>query len=199
MPRPAYYVFAAFSLIIALVSLRALVLPLPLVMPGMAHFLTEAPLRMWAHILGGPMALALAPVQLSDRIRARWPSLHRWSGRLYGLAVLVAGLAGLTLAPASEATWFARSGFMVLALGWLGSTGIGIFYAMRGATAQHRWWMKRSIALTFAAVTLRIMMAPLMAVGWTVAETYNITAWGAWLFNLAVLEWWDRRRVVRLA
>ena len=199
MPRPAYYIFAAFSLIIALVSLRALVLPIALVMPAMAHFLTEAPLRMWAHILGGPLALALAPVQLSVRIMTRCPALHRWSGRLYGLAVLIAGLAGLTLAPSSITSGFARSGFMVLALCWLGTTGTGIALAMRGDLAGHRWWMKRSIALTFAAVTLRIMMAPLMANGWTVGETYNITAWGAWLFNLAVLEWWERRRVVRLA
>ena len=199
LPRPLFWFFAGASLIVALVSLRALVLPLSEVMPGMAHFATEAPWRLWGHILGGPLALALAPVQLSGKIRARWPALHRWSGRLYGLAVLVAGLAGITLAPTSEATWFARVGFMVLALAWISSTGIGISHAMRGDYARHRWWMQRSLALTFAAVTLRIMMAPLMASGWTVAETYNVTAWGAWLFNLAVLEWWQRRRVVRLA
>jgi hypothetical protein len=185
--------FAMLSLLIAALSLRVLVLPIGLAMPNMAHFATEAPWRLWGHILGAPLALALAPLQLWTGFRARWPGLHRWSGRLYALAVLVAGLAGMTLAPTSEATVFARAGFVVLGAGWIATTGIGIWHAMQGDHARHRWWMQRSLALAFAAVTLRIIMAPLMASGWTVAQTYDVTAWGSWLLNLAVLELWQRR------
>ena len=58
MTRPAYWIFAVLSLLIAVSSLRGLIAPLPLVMPNMAHFLTEAPWRLWGHILGGPLALA---------------------------------------------------------------------------------------------------------------------------------------------
>ncbi len=72
---------------------------------------------------------------------------------------------------------------------------MGIVLAMRGDFERHRWWMQRSLALTFAAVLLRVMMAPLIASGWTVAETYDVTAWGSWLVTLAALEWWQRRRV----
>ena len=199
MLRYGYWTLCVFSLLIAVGSLRVLVLPFNLAMPNMAHFVTQAPWRLWAHIIGGPLALTLAMVQLSGGVRARWPGLHRWSGRVYGLAVLVAGLAGLMLAPTSETSEFARMGFMVLAVLWLTTTAVGIFHAMRGNYARHRWWMERSLALTFAAVTLRVIMAPLMASGWTVAETYNVTAWGSWLLNLAVVEWWQRRRVMRLA
>ena len=59
MTRPAYWTFAVLSLLITLSSLRGLIAPLSLVMPNMAHFLTEAPWRLWGHILGGPLALAL--------------------------------------------------------------------------------------------------------------------------------------------
>ncbi len=197
MPRTAYWIIMLLALLIALSSLRVLVLPFALAMPNMAHFVTEAPWRLWAHILGGPLALALVPVQLSRRVRTRWPALHRWSGRAYGLAVLLAGLAGLTLAPTSETSLFARAGFMVLALLWLTTTAMGISLAMRGDLARHRWWMERSIALTLSAVTLRIIMAPLMATGWTVGQTFDITAWGSWLFNFAVLEVWQRRASLR--
>ena len=31
-------------------------------------------------------------------------------------------------------------------------------------------------------------MAPLMVMGWTVAETYEVTAWGSWLLTLGVVE-----------
>lgn len=199
MVRVGMGVLAGLSLLLALASLRVLVLPFELVMPDMAHFQWEAPLRLWGHVLGAPLALALAPLQLWTGFRVRHPGLHRWSGRLYGLAVLVGGLAGLTLAPTSVASDFARAGFMVLAVAWIGTTAWGIGLAMRGDLARHRWWMQRSLALTFSAITLRIIMAPLMASGWTVAETYDVTAWGAWVLNLIVLEWWQRRRVAATA
>ena len=194
MSRITYWAFAILSLLIALSSLRGLIAPLPLVMPNMAHFLDSAPWRLWGHILGGPLALALAPLQLSGRMRQHWPRLHRYAGRVYGAAVLVAGVAGMTLAPTSEASNFARVGFGVLGALWLLTTIKGIQLAMRGDLARHRWWMERSIALTFAAVTLRLIMAPLMASGWTVAQTYDITAWGSWILNLALLELWQRKR-----
>ena len=194
MTRPAYGIFAVLSLLIAVSSLRGLIAPLSLVMPNMAHFLTEAPWRLWGHILGGPLALALAPLQQSVWLRQRWPRVHRWSGRLYGAAVLIAGLAGMTLAPTSDASNFARAGFVVLGVLWLFSTFKGIQFAMRGDLSRHRWWMERSIALTFSAVTLRLIMGPLMASGWSVAQTYDITAWGSWVLNLAILEIWQRKR-----
>ena len=52
----------------------------------------------------------------------------------------------------------------------------------------HRWWMERWLALAFAAVTLRGMMAPLMATGGTGAQTHDVAAWGFWLVNVALLE-----------
>ncbi len=193
LSRLGFAAFAASCLLIALVSMRILFLPFQMVMENMAHFEVTAPLRLWGHVLGGPLALALAPVQLWTGLRMRRPGLHRWAGRIYAVAVLVGGLAGLTLAPMSDASLFARVGFMVLAVAWIGSTWFGISLAMRGDYARHRWWMQRSLALTFSAVTLRVIMAPLMAQGWSVAETYDVTAWGAWTLNLLVLELWQRR------
>ena len=165
----------------------------------MAHFVREKPWGLWGHILGAPLALALAPLQLWTGMRRRWPGLHRWSGRLYGMAVLVGGLSALGLVPTSQASDFARVGFVALGVVWLGSTATGIWYARQGNYARHLWWMQRSRALTFAAITLRIIMAPLMASGWTAAETYDITAWGAWLLNLGALEYWQRRQTRRVA
>jgi Predicted membrane protein (DUF2306) len=192
--RWGFVAFAGFSLLISLMSLRILVLPFDLVMVNMAHFVAEKPLSLWGHVLGAPLALALAPLQLWSGLKMRWPGLHRWSGRLYGVAVLIGGIGGLTLAPTSVATEFARAGFMVLALAWLGSTGFGIGMAMRGDYARHRIWMQRSLALTFSAVTLRLIMGPLMAMGWSVPDTYDVTAWGSWILNLVVLEIWRARR-----
>lgn len=192
--RTGYWMFALLCGIIALISLRSLMAPVALVMPNMAHFLQDAPLALWGHVVGAPLVLALAPVQLSQRLRARWPRAHRISGRLYALGVLIAGLSALALVPTAEASLFAKAGFTALALVWIGFTFRGIWLARAGAYEAHRAWMLRSLALTFAAVTLRLIMAPLMASGWTVAQTYDVTAWGSWVPSLILVELYLRRR-----
>ena len=194
IPRGWTWFFALSSGAIALMSLRSLFAPLAMVMPNMVHFLQDAPLALWGHILGGPLVLALAPVQVSRAFRARWPRAHRISGRFYGAGVLIAGLSALALVPTAEASLFARAGFTVLALVWIGSTGRGIWLARAGDFEAHRRWMLRSLALTFGAVTLRLIMTPLMAMGWTVAQTYDVTAWGCWVPSLILLDLWFANR-----
>jgi len=59
---------------------------------------------------------------------------------------------------------------------------------------EHRVWMLRSVALTFAAVTLRLMSVPMIISGMTLLETYNITAWASWILPLVAIETWRVRR-----
>lgn len=48
-----------------------------------------------AHLLLAVIIMALGALQLVSQIRARMPVFHRWSGRVYLLAVLVTSVAGL--------------------------------------------------------------------------------------------------------
>ena len=197
LTRLWYAMFAVLSVLIALVSTRAYFLPLRLVMPDMAHYLASVPVPLWGHLVFGPLVLALAPFQLATRLRVAYPRLHRVMGYGYAMSVLLAGLSSLALLGQFTGTDWARSGFAVLALLWIGCTATGISFAIRGQTARHRVWMLRSVALTFAAVTLRVMMAPLLAAGWTVLQTYDVTAWASWGGNLAVIEYYLRRKRAR--
>jgi len=160
----------------------------------MAHYSGLSPLAMTAHVLGAPLALLLAPLQLSDRVRNRAPTLHRMAGRVSALAVLVGVLGALGMLPYFLGSPFAASGFFVLALVWAGATAIGIWHIRHGRLTDHRVWMLRSVALSFSAVTLRVQMIPLVAAGWTIPETYSITAWACWVPNLLVVEWLRHRR-----
>ena len=196
MTRPFAWFFWSLSLIIALASWRFLVLPMAEAMPHMLHYLDSAPLGTWVHMTAGPLALGLAPFQLWQGLRRKRPALHRWTGRVYALAIVASGVASLAMLPGFQGSGFAQAGFGVLALAWIGTTALGIAKARAGDLAAHRRWMLRSVALTFAAVTLRLIMGPLVAMGWTVTETYDVTAWGSWLINLAILEYWQRRRVL---
>lgn len=186
--RVGYVLFAALSLLVALVSLRALVSPLPLAMPNMAHYLDGRSLPLWGHVLAGPLALALAPLQMSARLRTRAPALHRRTGYVALAAILVGAVSALALLPDFTGSRFAAAGFATLGTLWLGFAALGLAAARRGDTPAHRRFMLRATALTFGAVTLRLMMAPLMAAGWSVDETYQVTAWGCWLPGLALTE-----------
>lgn len=47
------------------------------------------------HFAAGGILLLLGPVQLIGRVRSRWPGFHRWTGRLYAVCAVAAGLGGL--------------------------------------------------------------------------------------------------------
>ncbi len=180
--------FWLLCLSVAAVSLRFLMAPLAVVMDHMAHYLPTAPVALYAHLIGAPLALALAPFQLWQGLRRKRPRLHRALGYAYVSAVVLAGVGALAMLPQFQGTVFAAAGFAVLGVLWIGITLRGVMLARGGQMAAHRRMMLRSVALSFAAVTLRLIMAPLMADGWTGLETYQITAWGAWVPNLIAVE-----------
>lgn len=150
-----------------------------------------------AHFFGGGLALLLAPLQMSGWVRRRVPRLHRLGGGLYAGGVLIAGLAGLSLALHAQGGAATGIAFGLLALAWLATTGIGIGHALAGNLSQHRQWMWRSIALTASAVTLRLILGVGLGVlHLPFATVYLAAAWGCWVFNLMVCELvlrWPRR------
>lgn len=47
------------------------------------------------HFVTGALVMVLGCVQLSSVVRARWPRLHRWSGRVYVAMATLTALGGL--------------------------------------------------------------------------------------------------------
>ncbi len=188
-----YWTIAILSLVIALVSYRFLVFGVELSMPAMAHHPESRALALYAHIGFAPVALAVMPFQFNARLRAGRPRLHRWLGRVYALAILISGVAGISLAINSAAGPVAGMGFGLLAVLWLATTARAVWLAMQRRIAEHQVWMIRSAALTFAAVTLRLYL-PLLAVGFGFETGYLLVAWLCWVPNLIVVEWWLARR-----
>jgi hypothetical protein len=150
-----------------------------------------------AHAGGAGLALLLGPLQFLAFIRNRARALHRWIGRTYLVACLVGGVAGGLLAPFTAAGPIAASGFLLLALAWLWVTALGWrAAAIKRNYDEHKNWMIRSFALTFAAVTLRLYLPAAGMAGIDFVAAYQWIAWLAWVPNLAVAEAWiaSRRR-----
>ncbi len=147
------------------------------------------------HFFGAGLALLVAPLQWLGGVRRRWPRWHRMLGWLYVLAVLLAGSAGLLLAPRAQGGWSTGASFLLLALLWLAFTAFAVIHAIRRRFEQHRRWMLRSVALTFAAVTLRIYLGfGIAALRLDFATAYLLAAWLCWTLNLLAVELWLRWR-----
>ncbi|MBN8182687.1 DUF2306 domain-containing protein [Roseibium aggregatum] len=157
-------------------------------MEFVAHNLDGNALMLYAHIGVAPIALALMPFQFMTRLRASRPKLHRWLGRGYVVSILISGIAGLQLAFHTTAGTFAATGFAILAVLWLATTGIAFAFALRRQFPRHRAWMLRSAALTFAAVTLRVYLGSSMAAGVDFEVAYPLIAWLCWVPNVLVME-----------
>ena len=150
-----------------------------------------SPIGLHTHIAASAIALTLGPFQFLRSIRAKAPSIHRWSGRTYVAACFVGGLAGGAIAMYSSSGPVAGAGFLCLAILWLAFTGAALSAALRRDFITHERWMVRSFALTFAAVTLRLYLP----IGVTLnhgefVAPYTIIAWACWVPNLILAEAW---------
>ncbi len=125
---------------------------------GIRGVIERVPLQALTHMLVAPIALLLGPWQFFPRLRAKYPRLHRWSGRVYVVACIVAGFGALATAPYASGGPVAGLGFGILAVLWIGTTFAGYRAAVARRFELHRIAMRFSYAMTFGAVTLRLQI-----------------------------------------
>lgn len=190
LPRALHLTGALLAIGIALFSYRYLV-GSSLASPDILANAFARPF-LALHVLGAATALLVGPFQFIARFRTRRSGLHRLVGRVYVAACLLGAVAGFPLALGSTAGPVAAGGFGALSVCWFAATWLGLRHAMARRFEQHRLWMLRSWAMTFAAVTLRLFLPIIPFTGMSFVEGYRFISWACWLFNLAVLELWLR-------
>jgi uncharacterized membrane protein len=154
------------------------------------------------HVTSAATALLLGVLQLVPRIRARH-ALHRRLGRTFLVVGIVAfGVTGIPLAMTTPNGDVTRYGILAPALGWLVCAALGWVAIRAGRLADHRAWMIRTYALTFFALTAR-MVVPLLiavqmpfqddrspeAVRHLVTGTIPYGQWLGWIIDLAVAQY----------
>lgn len=151
---------------------------------------------LWAirlHAACGILALLIGPLQFVHLVRKRRPAVHRWLGRCYLVAVAAGAVGAIGLAPTAFGGAVSTAGFAALAVVWVGCGSMAYARIRARDIEGHRRWMLRTYALTFAAVTLRIELPILIAIGLDFEYAYRAVAWLAWVPNLIVVELWLRR------
>jgi uncharacterized membrane protein len=150
---------------------------------------------MWLIVHAGfaSTALLTGAIQFNSKLRRRWPTFHRRTGRIYGSSCLIGASAGLILAMGSNAGPIASAGFGSLAVAWFYSTWLGWQRARTGQFASHRRWMIRSWALTLSAVTLRAYLPLSEMSGLPELPAYRAISFLCWIPNILVAELLLRR------
>ena len=144
----------------------------------------------YIHITFGGIAMLTGWTQFSQRLRNKYITAHRLVGKIYVLAVLISGSAGLFVAFFASGGIISVMGFGILALLWLITVIKAYTTILKRNVIQHEYWMIRNYALTFAAVTLRIWL-PLLIIFVFRGDffpSYRIVSWLSWVPNIIVAE-----------
>ncbi|GAA1491532.1 DUF2306 domain-containing protein [Brachybacterium sacelli] len=151
------------------------------------------------HIATAALALVLGPLQFIPRIRRR-RRIHRTIGRAY----LLLGVAPSALCAIPVAIWSGRLltqiGLTTAAVLWVITGVLAYRAARRRDFAAHRAWMMRNYALTFLAVTSRLLTPLLLlaqipltdadpaSLGDRAASMIPVGQTLGWILNLIIVE-----------
>jgi uncharacterized membrane protein len=195
--------------VVAVVAVPVLLFPYVTMDPDRSRIPVPTDLHYTAlvvHVFTASAALLVGVMQLVPRIREH-RVLHRRLGRAFLLLGLVAfGLTGIPLALSTPNGDVTRYGILVPAVGWLVCAALGLAAIRGGRLAAHRAWMIRTFALTFFAMTARMVVPLLIAVQMPFQDDRSPSAvreladstipygqWLGWIIDLAVAEYVIRR------
>lgn len=160
------------------------------------------------HFLAGAAVLLLGPLQFITSLRSRHPRLHRWTGRVYLVSALMAGVGGLAYLALEGAVGGAvmEAGFGLYGV----LTVLAAVQAWRCALARrfalHRAWAIRLFALGIGSWLYRmyygIWLQGFGGAGHTASfdgPFDMVMSFFFYLPNLLVAEWFIRRRAPLLS
>jgi uncharacterized membrane protein len=217
--RVAHRAMWCLAIVTALAALRYFLVPAPLLRVPWAERFIDGPfaeaatevapslyanhrLLLLLHIGCGVAALVLGLFQFLPRLRTERPRIHRRIGATYLVAVAIGAATGFPLSflmiehvspEMRPALWPTVAGFASLAVAWGIVSAVALLHARQHRWSNHRDWMIRSYALTFAAVTVRLVAPVLLLLTSDPVVVVTGSVW-SWPFNLAVAEMLIRRR-----
>jgi uncharacterized membrane protein len=147
--------------------------------------------RRWGlvlHVAGGVIAVTAGVMQLWLGLTHRVAALHRAVGKLYVGVIIVGSIAGFYLSLTIPGNAPYAAGLFFLCVAWVVTTSMGVLAIRRGNLLQHRQWMTRSYAVTFAFVTFRFGVNALTSQGLSPGDAQAIMAWACWAIPLLLLE-----------
>ena len=142
------------------------------------------------HVLTASLALVIAPLQFSNRLRKRWPVLHRRIGWSYVILVLISAPVSFRLSFFSSCR-MCTPPFAIWSALFFIVTATAVVMAVRRQFEAHRQFMIRSWVLMNGFVFLRLdtfLEYPLPS--GPGIERPAMLVWAVWVVPLLVTEMW---------
>ncbi|HYN96083.1 MAG TPA: DUF2306 domain-containing protein [Pilimelia sp.] len=164
--------------------------------------LRRRPASCLVHILAAAGYAVIGALQFSARLRRRYPTWHRKSGRMLVAAGLLVAISGLwmtlfyTGATGGVLLWSVR---VLVGSTMAASIALGVIAIRRRDIAAHRAWMIRAYALAVGAGTQTLTQGIGEGVFGTSDLSTALSLGSAWVVNAAVAEWVIRRPGTRRA
>jgi hypothetical protein len=147
----------------------------------------------YMHVFSSVFVLIAGATQFSGWILLRFPNLHRIMGWIYVVVLIfISGPGAAVMALYANGGLPAKASFTLLTFLWYVFTIAAFVSAMKKKWVMHARFMVRSYALTFSAVTLRLLVFLFLSTRWIHAkpqEIYVTVAWLSWVPNLIIAEW----------
>jgi len=159
-----------------------------------------SPVPLVVHIVSVIVYAALGAFQFSAGIRRRRIGWHRAAGRLLVLVGLVVALSALWLTLFYPRTAGGDLLFVFRLLAGSGTAAslvLGVTAIRRRDIARHRAWMTRAYALALGAGTQVFTLSLGEAILGASDLSEALLQGAGWAINLAVAEWFIRRRPAR--
>ena len=161
------------------------------ILPSDATFGIYESRRDWLtiHVFAGTFAIFLGPVQFWLGLNGNYGMWHRVLGLTYIMSVALSSAAAIFLALNTDFGWVFKTGMMVLAFVWIGTTGFAVVAICRSLIQQHKEWMIRSYVVTFSFVFFEaiVQILDLAKVG-TTTERLIVASWLSWSVPLLIAE-----------
>ncbi|GIN63225.1 hypothetical protein J27TS8_32180 [Robertmurraya siralis] len=148
------------------------------------------------HILLAVLSLLTGPLGVLKKIRIKSLFFHRWNGRLYVISIILNFIPGVYVSFFATGGWLSTLGFLILNILWLGTTVLGYWYIKGGKVTLHRQWMLRSFFLSFANMTIYIVVTIAHhVIHIPYGTSYTLAVWLCWFLNLIAAEFVIRKNV----
>lgn len=131
------------------------------------------------HFAAGGVILILGFIQLLAALRMRFPRLHRWVGRVYVTASMLAGIGGLTFIFLNGTVGGAvmNVGFGLYGVLMMWAAAQTVRFARRGAMERHRAWALRLFALAIGSWLYRMDYGFWLMLTGGAGHTENFHGW----------------------
>lgn len=147
------------------------------------------------HILPALLFVLLGPLQFVKSIRAKYPHVHRWIGRIVLGAGVIIGFSGIIMGFKMAVSGVSETGaitfFGTLFLFSLVKAYLSI---RQGNIVLHRQWMIRAFALGMAVTTTRPIVGLFFATGrltgLTAQDFFGTALWLGFTIHLIAAEVW---------